>query len=103
MIYLEDLFDVHWPNALHRTPRNQTVQSWEATDRPPSGKWPGEGEVIGTSRTHWPHCSLSILHAWGDAEGGGFRWSMSFVACRIEISVGARVKSLVDNRAYQPA
>ena len=27
-IYLEDLFDVRWPNAPHRTLRNQIVQTW---------------------------------------------------------------------------
>ena len=40
----EYLFDVRWPNAPHRTLRNQTVRTWEATGRPPSGKRPGEGK-----------------------------------------------------------
>lgn len=46
-IYLEDLFEVGWPNAPHRTLRNATVDRWEAAGRPSPGKRPGEGEVIG--------------------------------------------------------
>nr|WP_256375943.1 nitronate monooxygenase [Bradyrhizobium sp. WSM1743] len=49
-IYLENLFDIRWPNAPHRTLRNQTVEAWEAAGRPTTGKRPGEGEVIATSR-----------------------------------------------------
>jgi nitronate monooxygenase len=48
-VYLEDLFDVHWPNAPHRVLRNSTVAAWEDAGRPPSGKRPGEGEVIASS------------------------------------------------------
>jgi NAD(P)H-dependent flavin oxidoreductase YrpB (nitropropane dioxygenase family) len=50
-VFLESLFDIRWPNAPHRTLRNQTVEAWEAAGRPQSGKRPGEGEVIGTSRS----------------------------------------------------
>src|SRR5205814_10671102 len=32
-VYLEELFDIRWPNAPHRTLRNQTVQTWETTGR----------------------------------------------------------------------
>jgi NAD(P)H-dependent flavin oxidoreductase YrpB (nitropropane dioxygenase family) len=48
-VFLENLFDVGWPNAPHRTLKNQTVAAWETAGCPPSGKRPGEGEVIGTS------------------------------------------------------
>lgn len=50
-VYLKDLFDVRWPNAPHRTLRNSTVEAWEASGCPPSGKRPREGEVIATSRS----------------------------------------------------
>jgi nitronate monooxygenase len=42
------LFDIGWPNAPHRTLRNSTFRAWELAGRPPSGKRPGEGEVIAT-------------------------------------------------------
>jgi NAD(P)H-dependent flavin oxidoreductase YrpB (nitropropane dioxygenase family) len=40
------LFDIGWENAAHRVLRNRTIELWEAAGRPPSGKRPGEGEVI---------------------------------------------------------
>ena len=45
--YLEDLFDVGWRNAPHRVLTNSTVKEWLASDRPASGKRPGEKQVIG--------------------------------------------------------
>ena len=53
-VFVEELFDVNWPKAPHRVLRNKTVASWEAAGRPPSGKRPGEGEVIATSRSIGP-------------------------------------------------
>jgi NAD(P)H-dependent flavin oxidoreductase YrpB (nitropropane dioxygenase family) len=49
-VYTENLFDVGWPNAPHRTLRNSTVTAWEAAGRPSSGNRPGEGEVIASSK-----------------------------------------------------
>jgi nitronate monooxygenase len=43
------VFDIGWPSAPHRSLRNSTVAAWEAGGSPPSGKRPGEGEVIATS------------------------------------------------------
>lgn len=43
------LFDGGWPDAPHRTLRNSTVLRWEEAGQPPSGRRPGEGEVIATS------------------------------------------------------
>jgi nitronate monooxygenase len=43
------LFDVNWPKAPHRTLRNSTSRAWEAAGRPPPGKRPGEGGVVGRS------------------------------------------------------
>jgi NAD(P)H-dependent flavin oxidoreductase YrpB (nitropropane dioxygenase family) len=48
-VFLENLFDVGWRNAPHRTLRNKTVEAWEAAGRPPTGLRPGEGEAIGVS------------------------------------------------------
>ena len=50
-IWLENLFDVGWPDAPHRVLRNSTVANWEAAGRPPPGQRPGASEVIATSST----------------------------------------------------
>ena len=49
-VYTENLFDVGWPNAPHRTLRNSTVTAWEAAGRPSPGNRPGEGEAIASSK-----------------------------------------------------
>ncbi len=41
------LFDVEWPEAAHRVLRNKAVAEWEGAGRPPSGRRPGEGEIVG--------------------------------------------------------
>ena len=68
-VYLENLFDVRWPNAPHRVLRNQTVEVWEAAGRPQSGRRPGEGEVIATSRASGPVVRYQSFTAGSDAEG----------------------------------
>ena len=68
-IYLDNLFDIRWPNAPHRALRNQTVQSWETAGRPASGKRPGEGEVIGTSKSVGPIVRYQSYTPGADAEG----------------------------------
>src|SRR2546429_1126349 len=68
-IYLDNLFDIRWPNAPHRALRNQTVQSWETAGRPASGKRPGEGEVIGVSRSSGPIVRYQSSTPGADAEG----------------------------------
>lgn len=47
--YLENLFDVCWPDAPHRVLRNSTVDAWGAAGRPPSGERSGEGELVANS------------------------------------------------------
>lgn len=42
------LFDEGWEDAPHRTLRNSTVRAWEAAQRPPRGRRPGEGETVAT-------------------------------------------------------
>jgi NAD(P)H-dependent flavin oxidoreductase YrpB (nitropropane dioxygenase family) len=46
--YYSKLFDVGWPDAPHRTLRNQTIDDWLAAGSPPSGQRPNEGEVLAT-------------------------------------------------------
>ena len=41
------LFGIGWPDAPHRVLRNKAVAEWEAAGRPPPGRRPGEGTVIG--------------------------------------------------------
>jgi NAD(P)H-dependent flavin oxidoreductase YrpB (nitropropane dioxygenase family) len=68
-IFLEELFDIRWPKAPHRVLRNKTVEAWEAAGRPPSGKRPGEGEVIATSRASGPVVRYQSYTPGADAEG----------------------------------
>jgi NAD(P)H-dependent flavin oxidoreductase YrpB (nitropropane dioxygenase family) len=68
-IFLENLFDIRWPDAPHRTLRNQTVEVWEAAGRPPAGRRPGEGEVIATSRSIGPIVRYQSYTPGADAEG----------------------------------
>jgi len=68
-VYLENLFDAGWPNAPHRTLRNQTVDVWEAAGRPASGKRPGQGEVIATSRSIGPIVRYQSYTPGADSEG----------------------------------
>jgi NAD(P)H-dependent flavin oxidoreductase YrpB (nitropropane dioxygenase family) len=68
-VFLENLFDVRWPNAPHRTLRNQTVEVWEAAGRPPTGKRPGEGEVIAKSRSSGPIVRYQSCAPSPDTEG----------------------------------
>jgi NAD(P)H-dependent flavin oxidoreductase YrpB (nitropropane dioxygenase family) len=66
-IYTEDLYDVWWPNAPHRTLRNRTFAEWDAAGRPPSGTRPGEGTIAGTRRTpagdlvEWPRYATGMI------------------------------------------
>ncbi len=48
-VHLENLFDVGWPDAPHRTLRNSTIAAWEEAGKPASGQRPGEGDVIAHS------------------------------------------------------
>ena len=68
-VFAEELFDVRWPKAPHRVLRNKTVEAWEAAGRPVSGKRPGEGEVVATSRTSGPIVRYQSYTPGADAEG----------------------------------
>ena len=58
------LYDVWWPDAPHRTLRNKTLQEWEAAGQPPPGSRPGEGTSIGRRRlstgewVEWPRYAV---------------------------------------------
>jgi NAD(P)H-dependent flavin oxidoreductase YrpB (nitropropane dioxygenase family) len=68
-VFMEELFNVGWPSAPHRVLRNKTVAAWEAAGRPPSGKRPGEGEVIATSKISGPIVRYQSYTPGADAEG----------------------------------
>lgn len=44
--HYDELYDVSWPNAPHRTLRNTTSAMWEAAGKPPPGQRPCEGDVL---------------------------------------------------------
>jgi NAD(P)H-dependent flavin oxidoreductase YrpB (nitropropane dioxygenase family) len=68
-VFTEEVFDIRWPKAPHRVLRNKTVDAWEAAGRPPSGKRPGEGEVIASSRASGPIVRYQSYTPGVDAEG----------------------------------
>jgi NAD(P)H-dependent flavin oxidoreductase YrpB (nitropropane dioxygenase family) len=68
-VFLDNLFDVRWPDAPHRVLRNKTVEAWEAAGRSPSGKRPGEGEVIATSQSIGPIVRYQSYTPGADADG----------------------------------
>jgi NAD(P)H-dependent flavin oxidoreductase YrpB (nitropropane dioxygenase family) len=49
--------------------RNKTVESWEAAGRPPSGKRPGEGDVIAKSPASGPIVRYQSFTPGPDTEG----------------------------------
>jgi NAD(P)H-dependent flavin oxidoreductase YrpB (nitropropane dioxygenase family) len=67
--YLEELFDIGWPKAPHRVLRNSTVAEWEAAGRPVTGKRPGEGEVVATSKSRGPIVRYRSYTPAADADG----------------------------------
>lgn len=46
-VLTDDLYDVGWAGAPHRTLRNKTFAEWDAAGRPRSGARPGEGTTVG--------------------------------------------------------
>jgi len=68
-VYLEELFDIGWPNAPHRVLRNSTVAAWEAAGRPATGKRPGEGDVVANSKSRGSIVRYRSYTPGADAEG----------------------------------
>ena len=69
-VYTEDLYDVGWPGAPHRSLRNRTFAEWDAAGRPAPGERPGEGTSIGpTPLPLERRDALASLLAWdGDRD-----------------------------------
>jgi NAD(P)H-dependent flavin oxidoreductase YrpB (nitropropane dioxygenase family) len=68
-VYLDELFDIGWPKAPHRVLRNSTVAAWEAAGRPATGKRPGEGEVVATSKSRGQIVRYRSYTPAADADG----------------------------------
>jgi NAD(P)H-dependent flavin oxidoreductase YrpB (nitropropane dioxygenase family) len=68
-VYLDELFDIGWPKAPHRVLRNRTVENWEAAGRSATGKRPGEGEVVATSKSRGPIVRYRSYTPAADADG----------------------------------
>jgi NAD(P)H-dependent flavin oxidoreductase YrpB (nitropropane dioxygenase family) len=66
-VYTEDLYDVGWPDAPHRSLRNRTFAEWEAAGRPRPGARPGEGTSIGLRRYPWNDPTSWLRYAPGMA------------------------------------
>ncbi|SEV81594.1 NAD(P)H-dependent flavin oxidoreductase [Natrinema salifodinae] len=45
------LFDKGWPGTPHRVLRNETIERWERSGRPPAGERPGEDDTVATTET----------------------------------------------------
>lgn len=63
------LFDIEWPDAAHRVLRNRTVTEWEAAGSPPSGRRPGEGDVVGTMPVGGQDVELARYSVFPPMEG----------------------------------
>ena len=68
-VYLENLFDIGWPDAPHRVLHNKTVANWETAGRPEPGSRPGEGDVIGVSAAEGNLVRYGCNTPHSDAEG----------------------------------
>ena len=99
--YLENLFDVGWPNAPHRVIRNSTVANWEAAGRPASGMRPGEGEVIATSPSRGDivryRSFVPVADVRGDVEALSLWAGQSIGLVRTRRPAAAIVREIVDD------
>jgi NAD(P)H-dependent flavin oxidoreductase YrpB (nitropropane dioxygenase family) len=68
-VFVENLFDITWPNAPHRVLRNKTFDAWAAAGYPPPGQRPGEGDVIATSQSAGPIVRYRCYTPGADMEG----------------------------------
>lgn len=68
-VYLDNLYDVGWPDAPHRILRNKVVDAWEAAGRPQTGHRPGEGEIVARSDALGEAVRYRPFMASADVEG----------------------------------
>ena len=101
-VYLEELFDIGWPKAPHRVLRNSTVAEWEAAGRPATGKRPGEGEVVATSKSRGPIVRYRSYTPAADADGdidALSLWAGQSVGLVQKIQPAAEIVREIDNEA----
>jgi NAD(P)H-dependent flavin oxidoreductase YrpB (nitropropane dioxygenase family) len=101
-VYLEELFNIGWPKAPHRVLRNSTVTAWEAAGRPATGKRPGEGEVVATSKARGDIVRYSAYTPAADADGdidALSLWAGQSVALVHKIQPAAEIVREIDNEA----
>lgn len=63
------LFDVGWPGAPCRFLRNSTVRAWEQAGSPPSGKRPGEDDIVAHAGAQAPIPRYSVAPPAQNVEG----------------------------------
>jgi nitronate monooxygenase len=66
---LTGCFDGGWPYALHRVLRNSTLVNWEAAGCPPSGRRPGEGDIVARLKTGSPVRRYDVMPPNTDMSG----------------------------------
>lgn len=77
-------FDGGWPYAPHRVLRNATLEAWEAQGCPPTGRRPGEGDVLGANASGEP-----ILRYEDTAPRAGFQGDIAAMCCYAGTSCSA--------------
>jgi len=63
------LFDAEWPGAPCRVLRNSTLRAWEEAGSPPSGKRPGENDIIARGAANVPIPRYSVQPPSTEVEG----------------------------------
>jgi NAD(P)H-dependent flavin oxidoreductase YrpB (nitropropane dioxygenase family) len=79
-----ELFDGGWPDAPHRTLRNNLINAWEAAGRPGPGARAGEGDVVGRTAAGDP-----ISRYQSVSPGEGFEGDVEELPLWAGQSVGA--------------
>jgi nitronate monooxygenase len=63
------VFDAGWPGAPSRVLRNSTLRAWEQAGSPPSGKRPGESDIVAHGASHTPIPRYGVAPPSRDVEG----------------------------------
>ncbi|HEY2886888.1 MAG TPA: nitronate monooxygenase [Rhizomicrobium sp.] len=64
-----NVFDAGWPGAPCRVLRNSTLRAWEEAGSPPSGKRPGENDIVAYGASRAPIPRYSVQPPSTDVEG----------------------------------